>query len=284
MTRSLRLHTAITLSLTMLIPSVGVAQTAASDETAELCRPLPEEFTRKRQIRKFVEEAELPICGIEEDEEVRTALEEAGVELPPLNSEAEVAEDAATDEVAETPDTEVPEIAESEAPGTAVVEEEVLPEIDEEAAAAREAERAARRAERQADREARRAERRAERQAAAALAATDPDAVVPDAEVETEVVTEETSRSSNESFEEAAEESAQARALSGGGGNDTLRNILGAAAAAAVIGSILDNGDEVVETAEDRVIVRRDGEYVVLKEALLHKSGCEGSFPFPGRT
>ena len=359
MTRSMKLGTALTLSLGLMVPAMGVAQSTEADET--LCVEIPEDENRG-QLKKFVSEAELPICGIEDDPEVRALLEEAGVELPPLAEaageaaetletvteeageaaeevEAEAAEveaeaEAAQDEAAEALETvteepaaeeveaaveeaeaaaeeaaaeaeaeaeaaaeeaEVVEEAETaagetseeapaeEAPAQAeveTVEEEVLPEIDEEAAAAREATRRERRAERQAAREARRAERRAEREAAAALAATDPDAEpAAEAEVETEEVTEETARSSDESFEEVAEERAQARAGRDDDGNDRLKAILGAAAAAAVIGAILDNGDEVVETTDDRVIVRRDGEYVVLKDEneLLRRPGSQVS-------
>ena len=367
MTRSMKLGTALTLSFGLMVPAMGVAQSTEADET--LCVEIPEDENRG-QVKKFVSEAELPICGIEDDPEVRALLEEAGVELPPLDEaadeaaetletmteeageaaeevEAEAAEveaeaEAAQDEAAEALETvteepaaeeveaaveeaeaaaeeaaaeaeaaaaeveaeaeaaaeeaEVAEEAETaagetseeapaeEAPAQAevdTVEEEILPEIDEEAAAAREATRRERRAERQAAREARRAERRAEREAAAALAATDPDAEpAAEAEVETEEVTEETARSSDESFEEVAEERAQARAGRDDDGNDRLKAILGAAAAAAaVIGAILDNGDEVVETTDDRVIVRRDGEYVVLKDEneLLRRPGSQVS-------
>ena len=366
MTRSMKLGTALTLSFGLMVPAMGVAQSTEADET--LCVEIPEDENRG-QVKKFVSEAELPICGIEDDPEVRALLEEAGVELPPLDEaadeaaetletmteeageaaeevEAEAAEveaeaEAAQDEAAEALETvteepaaeeveaaveeaeaaaeeaaaeaeaaaaeaeaeaeaaaeeaEVAEEAETaagetseeapaeEAPAQAevdTVQEEVLPEIDEEAAAAREATRRERRAERQAAREARRAERRAEREAAAALAATDPDAEpAAEAEVETEEVTEETARSSDESFEEVAEERAQARAGRDDDGNDRLKAILGAAAAAAVIGAILDNGDEVVETTDDRVIVRRDGEYVVLKDEneLLRRPGSQVS-------
>jgi len=98
--------------------------------------------------------------------------------------------------------------------------------------------------------------------------------VEPQAEVverETEVITEETARSSDEDM---------ATALTVADTQDddrdrTLRNILGAAAAGFVIGQLLDSGDQVVEEVGDRVVVNRDGEYVVLRDenTLLRRPG-----------
>jgi outer membrane protein OmpA-like peptidoglycan-associated protein len=89
-------------------------------------------------------------------------------------------------------------------------------------------------------------------------------------ETETEVVTDETSRSFDEEMAEAA------AAGDDGDAGDALRNILGGAAAGFVIGQLLDSGDEVVGRTEDRVIVNRDGEYVVLKDenTLLRRPGA----------
>jgi outer membrane protein OmpA-like peptidoglycan-associated protein len=91
-------------------------------------------------------------------------------------------------------------------------------------------------------------------------------------ERETEIVTEETARSSDEDV-------AKAPAASDTQDEDDrdrmLRNVLGAAAAGFVIGQLLDSGDQVVEQAGDRVIVNRDGEYVVLRDenTLLRQPG-----------
>jgi outer membrane protein OmpA-like peptidoglycan-associated protein len=89
-------------------------------------------------------------------------------------------------------------------------------------------------------------------------------------ETETEVVTDETSRSFDEEMAEAA------AAGDDGDAGEALRNILGGAAAGFVIGQLLDSGDEVVGRTEDRVIVNRDGEYVVLKDenTLLRRPGA----------
>ncbi|MDG4650324.1 OmpA family protein [Roseibacterium sp. SDUM158017] len=111
----------------------------------------------------------------------------------------------------------------------------------------------------------------------AALAAVDDSEAAPEAasvvETETEVVTEETARSS-------AEDAPAARTEAGTASDDdddreTLRNILGGAAAGFIIGQLLDSGDEVVAQTGDRVIVNRDGEYVVLSDenTLLRRPG-----------
>jgi outer membrane protein OmpA-like peptidoglycan-associated protein len=108
--------------------------------------------------------------------------------------------------------------------------------------------------------------------ASAALAAIEEAAESAAAvETETEVVTEETARTSAEDVTVATEEADDEDRF------ETLRNILGGAAAGFVIGQLLDSGDEVVAQTGDRVIVNRDGEYVVLSDenALLRRPGTE---------
>ena len=106
----------------------------------------------------------------------------------------------------------------------------------------------------------RREERREERAAAAAA-----DAESQPAEVEREKVTDETSRSSDEDKAEAGDD------------NKRLLTALGILGAAAVVGKMLDNGDEVVEQQGDRLVVRRDGELVVRKDEneILRRPGSE---------
>lgn len=123
------------------------------------------------------------------------------------------------------------------------------------------------------------AERRAAEEAAAleseAFVAIDEEGSEAEAtagvEVETETVTDETAPTS-------AEDSTEMAATADDGGDDnTLRNILGAAAAAFIAGEILQNGDRVVERTDDRVVVNRNGEYVVLKDenTLLRQPGAQ---------
>jgi outer membrane protein OmpA-like peptidoglycan-associated protein len=107
-------------------------------------------------------------------------------------------------------------------------------------------------------------------QALSALGVTSDEPAAEVVERESVVVTEETSRSSTEDV---------AAALTGTAGEDADRNalfnILGAAAAGFVVGQLLDSGDEVVAQTGDRVIVNRDGEYVVLSDEnmLLRRPG-----------
>ncbi len=117
-------------------------------------------------------------------------------------------------------------------------------------------------------------------EAPAAAAAADATAEAPaDVTVETEEVTEDTSRSSSEEFQTAATGDATAQAEVGG--DDGLSNfekalLIGLGAVA--VGSILNNGDEVVSNSGDRVVLRdSSGDLRVLKndDALLRQPGSE---------
>ena len=129
-----------------------------------------------------------------------------------------------------------------------------------------------------------------EPEAPAAAAAEDADAT---AEVETETVTEADVRSSDEDFDTKVESEASAAdaqasasagaettATTGGSGNDgmsTFEKALLLGLGAAVVGSVLNNGDRVVTNSGDRVVVERDGELVVLKndDELLRQPGSQ---------
>ncbi|WP_386682583.1 OmpA family protein [Loktanella sp. R86503] len=140
---------------------------------------------------------------------------------------------------------------------------------------------------------ARVAEREAARQnsaaAAAAASGAQPD-LVNDPEVVTEEVTEETVRSADEDFDtqvtaattEPSEtvEDQVAGADAGNGNSGGLSNFEKALAlglGAVVVGSILNNGDQVVANSGDRVVVQRDGELRVLKndDVLLRQPGSQ---------
>ncbi len=115
---------------------------------------------------------------------------------------------------------------------------------------------------------------------AAAAASADADADTT-ADVQVETLTQDDVRSSSQDFETTATGEAQVEARAGSdSGNDGLSNfekalLLGLGAA--VVGSVLNNGDEVVSNSGDRVIVERDGELVVLKDddVLLRQPGAE---------
>ncbi|WP_394152960.1 OmpA family protein [Loktanella salsilacus] len=140
---------------------------------------------------------------------------------------------------------------------------------------------------------ARVAEREAARQnsaaAAAAASGAQPD-LANDPEVVTEEVTEETVRSADEDFdtqvtaattepsETVEDQAAEADAGNGNsGGLSNFEKALALGLGAVVVGSILNNGDQVVANSGDRVVVQRDGELRVLKndDVLLRQPGSQ---------
>ena len=117
-----------------------------------------------------------------------------------------------------------------------------------------------------------------EEQPAAAAAATADDAVTIEAEIAVEELTEEDVRSSDEDFETRATGNAAAaadRPQSRDRGLSNFEKALLLGLGAAVVGSVLNNGDEVKSNSGDRVVVERDGELVVLKDddVLLRQPG-----------
>ena len=120
-----------------------------------------------------------------------------------------------------------------------------------------------------------------EEETAAAAAAEDAEAS-DDADIEIIEVTEADVRSSSEDFETSVDgNSGAARAEAEAGDRDdglsNFERALLLGLGAAVVGSVLNNGDEVVSNSGDRVVVERDGELVVLKDddALLRQPGSE---------
>ncbi len=108
-----------------------------------------------------------------------------------------------------------------------------------------------------------------------------------DAEVETQTVTEEDVRSSAEDFatgvtgdaEATAAAAATAAAPSKEKGLSSFEKALLLGLGAAVVGTVLANGDRVMSNSGDRVVVERDGELRVLKndDELLRRPGAEVS-------
>ena len=94
----------------------------------------------------------------------------------------------------------------------------------------------------------------------------------------TEEVTEENTRSSDEEFATSVDGAPTSTARKKSKDDDGLSNfekalLLGLGAV--VVGKVLNNGDEVVSTSGDRVVVERDGELRVLKndDTLLRQPG-----------
>ncbi|NNE88714.1 MAG: OmpA family protein [Silicimonas sp.] len=115
----------------------------------------------------------------------------------------------------------------------------------------------------------------------AAVAANDASSASEEnAEIETQVVSEEDVRTSAEDFETRAIGDAAASAKASGntdGGLSKFEKALLLGLGAAVVGSVLKNGDQVVSNSGDRVIIERDGELRVLKndDELLRRPGAQ---------
>ncbi|NIY72605.1 OmpA family protein [Marivivens donghaensis] len=111
----------------------------------------------------------------------------------------------------------------------------------------------------------------AEEEEAAPLAASDENAT--DAEVTEETLTEEQVRSSDEDFEPTSANNAEASEDNGGLSNFEKALLVGLGAVA--VGSLLDNGEEVVGNTGDRVIVQGPNGLQIYKndDALLNQAG-----------
>lgn len=194
--------------------------------------------------------------------ETETAVE-AEVTTETDSEEASTSTDGATGEMAAEADAEsgaptaeaVAEAGAGEADGTQLTDEE---------------------------RQARDAERETGGSDAAAAATSaegdDADGGATEAEVTTQVVTEEDVRSSSEDFEApvTGDTTAKAKSSDDDRRSDFERAIL-LGLGAALVGSVLDNGDEVVSNTGDRIVVERDGELRILKndDTLLQRPGAE---------
>ncbi|MFQ1702317.1 OmpA family protein [Loktanella agnita] len=122
-----------------------------------------------------------------------------------------------------------------------------------------------------------------EQEAVAAAAAAEDDNMEPTAADEIEELTAEDVRSSDEDFDTSATGEARVQAnsannsSSSNSGSSNFEKALLLGLGAAVVGSILNNGDEVVSNSGDRVVVERNGELVVLKDddVLLRQPGAQ---------
>ncbi|MBB97399.1 MAG: hypothetical protein CML68_22705 [Rhodobacteraceae bacterium] len=124
------------------------------------------------------------------------------------------------------------------------------------------------------------AEVRAERRAAIAAVREEAREATAAARTETRTVTEDDVRKADEDFDTAANGSGQAQAQQQDEDDSklsTFEKALLLGLGTAVVGSILNNGDEVVSNSGDRVVVERDGELKVLKndDELLAQPGAE---------
>ena len=271
----------------------------SSDGTAQAETAAEEPMTESEQIRnergatpqaeagveaEAEAEAEVEADAEVEAEAAEAASAEAGTaeetptETEEIRNEREVPSQAETEaEASAESDANADAQADAEAPASAEAEDEAAAQagLTEEQRQAREERREERRAER---REQRRAERRAEREAAAAAAAAAAENEEA-GEVVTEEVTEEDVRSASEDFETEVTTTGQASAAANDDDDDGLSNfekalLLGLGAVA--VGSVLNNGDKIVSSTGDRVVVQdENGDLRVLKDdnALLRRPG-----------
>ncbi|NND21778.1 MAG: OmpA family protein, partial [Silicimonas sp.] len=229
--------------------------TIEEDTTAETVTPPAEDDTAATEDAPVTAEAETEAAETEASTaETETAEAPAEEAMETEENVAEAVEESTPLEQADTTEAEATEdVAADAAEDTATTEQAEVQEADvEETVIAEEAPAAA---------------------AASAEAETT-------AEVETEEVTEDTARSSAEDFETAVTGDTTAAATAPGD-NDGLSNfekalLIGLGAVA--VGSILDNGDEVVSNSGDRVVLQdNQGNLRVLKndDALLRQPGSQ---------
>ena len=255
---------------------------AAAAEEAEAAAAAEAEAAAQAEADAAADaEAEAAAATAEAEMADETDLTEEAEVAP----EAEVTEDGATDMTEETGTVDGEMDAEATAEADADVEAEAETDMAEETstedmtpeeiAAELEAEGAeeveAASAEEQAEMEA----EMAETDAASAAATADADAEA--AEVTTTEVTEEDVRSSEEDFEtQAAASGSASNDDDDDGGLSNFERALLVGLGAVAVGSILNNGDEVVSTSGDRVVVKRNGELTVLKDddVLLRQPGA----------
>lgn len=111
--------------------------------------------------------------------------------------------------------------------------------------------------------------------AAAAETTEDSDVVADDADIVVEEVGEDDVRTSDEDFATAATGNAATTDDGDEDGMSSFERAILLGLGAVVVGSVLDNGDEVVANSGDRIVVQREGELVVLKDddVLLRQPG-----------
>ena len=231
------------------------ARAAAEAEEAEKARQAAAEAEELKKAQQAAAEAE---AAERAAEEVRAAEQE---------EQLQQAEQAAAEQIAD----EERAAAEQQR----AEEDAAARRAAEEAEREKEERKAALKAERKAQREA---EKVAAAAAAAATALTENAADAEGVEVTTEEVTEENTRSSDEEFATSIDGAPTSTARKKSKDDDGLSNfekalLLGLGAV--VVGKVLNNGDEVVSTSGDRVVVERDGELRVLKndDTLLRQPG-----------
>lgn len=228
-----------------------VAEEAAPTDT-ETASDEPDAAADQTEAPAEQADAEAPI---EEAETDTPQQAEADASIDTVDQPVETENEAVTEEVQEAlPAPEAP--AQDAVANTDADAQTEVPQVDPEAEAARQEER--------------RLEREAELEAARAAMAEEPSG-----EIMTEEVTTEETRRSDEDFETTATGTPEAEKDSG---LSNLEKALLVGLGAAVVGTVLKNGDKVLSNSGDRVVVQDEGGALrVLKDddALLRRPGDE---------
>lgn len=241
--------------------AVAAAAQAEEQNAAEAAAQAEESAAAETAAETEQQKAADAAAQAEEDvakqaAELEKALKDEQAATAQAEEEAKEAQTAGPADTAAPAETTAPE-ASATPPQTEQAAEQP---VDEEARAARQAERQA----------ARRAERQAEREAAREALEQEPAG-----DVTTEEVTIDDTRRSDQDFETSATGSEEATKDDG---LSNLEKALLLGLGAAVVGTILKNGDKVVSNSGDRVVVQDEtGDLRVLKDddALLRRPGDE---------
>lgn len=224
-------------------PSAIAEPVPDQDAAVEPEQPPAEAAPSAEVVAPVVEPQEPPVAEAEQAPVAEAAPEEAVAE--PVEEPSEIAEPAADQDPVVEPEQPPTEAA----PVTAPAEPDVVPEVE--------------------------ATVQEETPAAAAADVADLD-VTDEPEIAVEELTVEDVRSSDQDFEtRATGDAAAVTPQSRDRGLSTFEKALLLGLGAAVVGSVLNNGDEVKSNSGDRVVVERDGELVVLKDddVLLRQPG-----------
>jgi len=271
-------------------------------ETPEALEVYLENVEEATESELEIEEApveELPVVDAPEESPEEVEAEEAPPEAPAEDASAEPVDDTADEETAGAAEGAGPAATEEAVESEPVTEEAAEPAVPEEPAVAPEEVEAP-----QAPAEATGAPEtvaqedpvpedtvegdipvvesevpenaeQAEEPPLAAAAATADETTAPPAEVEEMTITDDMARSSAEEFTTAIGQEAP---VEGDDGPTRLERALALGIGAAVLGTILEQGSEVVSNTGDRVVVRQqDGDLRVIRDddVLLRQPGAD---------
>lgn len=258
-------------------PSEQEAEAAPADAEQQSAAETTAEATTQAEENSAdaeVDQQNAADAAAQAEQEAATQAAELEQALKDEQAAAETqAQEQSTEQTEPTAQAETPAPAENqEAAETAAAPEQSATPPETEQAAEKPVDEEARAARQAARQESRRAERQAQRKAA--REALDQE---PATETTTQEVTADETRRSDQDFETSATGSAEAQ-NNDDDGLSNLEKALLLGLGAAVVGTVLKNGDRVMSNSGDRVVVQDDaGDLRVLKDddALLRRPGDE---------